>query len=649
MRVTGRSFIARYGVAILSVAIAAVVRWFLQSQFGDRAPFTTFYIAVMVAAFYGGLGPGLLATVLSTLMGSYFWLLPAGSVHPSRSANWLALVMFVPTLVVITVLTEALHKARRRAAADARRVIEQEQRYRTIVENASEGIWIIDAEARTTFVNPCLCEMFGYPADEMFGRTPFEFIFDEDQQAARERLRQRQAGDTQPREFRYRRKDGSELWATISTSTLNGPQGEAIGMLALLADVSERKQMEAEREQVMAREQEARRVAEAANQTKDEFLATLSHELRTPLNSIIGWSGMLREKKLPEHATGQAVEAIHRNAKAQAQIIEDLLDVSRIISGKLTLNRQPVALEEVIDAALDAARPVAEAKHVALAKSGQMLDVVMGDSTRLQQVMMNLLTNAVKFTQSGGRVGVRVESDERTARIVVEDNGHGISADFLPYVFERFWQADSSYTRRHSGLGLGLAIVRHLVELHGGTVSAASEGIGQGSTFTVTLPLALVQKTIDSAATLAVSESGLPDSTSRLPLKGVKVLIVDDDEDTREMLMALLSLHGAETLTAGSAADALHRLRGWRPDLLVSDLGMPDEDGYALIRKVRSLPSEEGGNTPAVALTGYASEEESDRVRAAGFQAHAAKPVEVAKLVETIARLAEVGGKGRGA
>jgi CheY-like chemotaxis protein/anti-sigma regulatory factor (Ser/Thr protein kinase) len=303
----------------------------------------------------------------------------------------------------------------------------------------------------------------------------------------------------------------------------------------------------------------------------------------------------------------------------------------------------------VIDAALDAARPVAEAKRVTLIKSGQARDVLMGDATRLQQVMINLLTNAVKFTPDGGRVSVRLESDERAASVIVEDSGQGISADFLPYVFERFWQADSSYTRKHSGLGLGLAIVRHLVELHGGTVSAASEGIGRGSTFTVTLPLTLAQKTFDSAATSDVSESSLHGSALSLPLKGVKVLVVDDDRDTREMLTALLALYGAETLTAANAVEAFHRLREWRPDLLLSDLGMPDEDGYTLIGKVRSLPLEAGGDTPAVALTGYASEEERDRVHAAGFQAHEAKPVEASKLVETIARLVEVGGKRGGA
>jgi PAS domain S-box-containing protein len=749
------------------------VRWVLGSQLGDRAPYITYFLGVIVASYAGGLGPGLVATFLSAAVIAFFWLQPFQGLAISTSQDWAGIYRFLLVGVTISVFSGALHAARRRAEDNSRRVIEQEKRYRTIVEAASEGIWIIDGDARTTFVNPRLCEMFGYTAGEMLGRTPFDFIFDEDQQAARERMRQRQAGDILPREFRYRRKDGSELWAMISTSALHGPKGELAGLLGLLTDitrnrraeqmlrrsearlkralqaarmvawdwdpqtkqitltenfpevlgrlphegwdqgfgilrpedmqrhrqlvedavakgggyrseyrvtraddgatvwleevgeatldetgrvqrvtgvvmdVSERKGFEAERDALLVREQEARRLAEDANRMKDDFLATLSHELRAPLNAIVGWSEMLIRKQLSEAATEQAVSVIHRNAKAQAKIIEDLLDASRIISGKLILNRQPVDLETVIDAALDAVRPMADAMQITVGKGGAPPGApVIGDPARLQQVAINLLTNAVKFTPRGGQVSVRLDSDEQAARIIVQDTGEGISADFLPHIFERFRQADSSYTRKHSGLGLGLAIVSHLVELHGGTVEASSAGVGQGATFTVTLPLA--QAALEPVPPEA-SGAGLLVDERKLALKGVRVLVVDDDEDTREVFRTMLTLQGAETVTAESAAEAISRLREWRPDVLLSDIGMPGEDGYALIRQVRSLRPDEGGKTPAVALTGYASEEESSRAWQAGFQAHEAKPVDAEKLIATVARLTGVGGKGRGA
>ncbi|HEX8748597.1 MAG TPA: PAS domain S-box protein [Pyrinomonadaceae bacterium] len=382
--------------------------------------------------------------------------------------------------------------------------------------------------------------------------------------------------------------------------------------------------------------------AQEANRMKDEFLATLSHELRTPLTSILGWSSMLRAGQLEADAAKRAIEAIERNAKAQRQIIEDLLDVSRIITGKLRLDVRDVEPVALIDTAIEAVRPAYEAKGVRIQKLPDAgVGKLTGDPSRLQQVFWNLLTNAVKFTPKGGRVEIRLVRTDSHVEISVSDTGQGISQEFLPYVFDRFRQADSTTTRRHGGLGLGLAIVRHLVELHGGTVRAESEGTGRGSTFTVTLPLISDYQRV---VTEEVEHVLRRDDASPLEcperLDGLKILAVDDEADTRELLRVTLTKCGAEVTTAGSAQEALELFRSSRPDLLVSDIGMPDEDGYELIRRIREMPEEEGGSAPAVALTAYARAEDRLRSLRSGYQMHVAKPVELAELIAVVASLA---------
>jgi PAS domain S-box-containing protein len=644
------SVLARYGVAVTCVVLALLARWLLGSQFGDRAPYLTYFLGVIVAAYVGGLGPGLLATFLSVVVIGFFWLQPVQSLVGPNSQDWAGVFRFLLVGITICVFSGALHSARRRAEDNARSVIEQESRYRNIVETASEGIWIIDGQARTTFVNARLAEMFGYTQEEMLGSEPYDFIFEEDQQAARGRFHSRMSGEKRPLDFRYRRKDGSELLATVSTSILSGSKGEFVGLLALVTDNTERKRAEAERAELLEREQRSRELAETASRMKDEFLATLSHELRTPLNAIIGWTAMLTRGQVEPSIVSQAIEVIHRNARAQAKLVEDMLDVSRIISGKFHLDVRHVELVPIVDATIDVVRPMAEAKHINIEKEFDSLTgEVSGDSTRLQQIMWNLLSNAIKFTPEGGQVKVRVGQVNSQAEITVTDTGQGISAEFLPYVFERFRQADSSYTRRHSGLGLGLAIVRHLVELHGGTVSAYSIGKGQGSTFTVRIPPAVVSTGTKSAGGTFQSGESFATESRLSPIKGLRVLIIDDDRDTREMVAAVLAMSEAEVKATSSAAEALETLRTWRPDALVSDIGMPEEDGYSLIRKVRRLRPEEGGTTPAIALTGYAGSEEGERALAAGFQVHLPKPAEPSSLVNTIANLCGLSGKVRGA
>jgi signal transduction histidine kinase/CheY-like chemotaxis protein len=377
--------------------------------------------------------------------------------------------------------------------------------------------------------------------------------------------------------------------------------------------------------------QRARADAEAANRAKDEFLAMLSHELRSPLGAINTWAHLLRTGRLDAAKTTRALEAIERSARAQAQIVEDLLDVSRIVTGKLRLDLQAVRLAPIIDGAVDSVRPAAEAKGLTLdVDVDHETDTVDGDPDRLQQVASNLLSNAIKFTPNGGRVSVRFRTDGTEGHLSVTDTGKGIPVEVLPLIFERFRQGDSAITRAHGGLGLGLAIVRHLVERHGGRVRAESEGDDRGTTFTVTLPLSRVgvRRPLESVARLADAPG--------LPLRGATVLVVDDDPLARESLAAALEQYGATTLLAASAHDALGTLDHMCPDAMVSDIAMPGEDGYSLIRRVRERPTERGGDVPAVALTAYAGRDHQVRALMAGFQAHVAKPFLLDRLVSVL-------------
>jgi PAS domain S-box-containing protein len=385
----------------------------------------------------------------------------------------------------------------------------------------------------------------------------------------------------------------------------------------------------------------ARKESEEANRIKDEFLATLSHELRTPLTAIIGWSAMLRGNKLDEATTANALETIERNAKAQGQIIEDLMDVSRIIMGKLRLDVQTIELAPIIAAAVDAIRPAAEAKNIRLQT---LLDPqagpASGDPARLQQVVWNLLTNAVKFTPKGGRVQVRLERINSHVEITVSDTGQGIAPEFLPHVFDRFRQADMTHTREHGGLGLGLSIVRQLVELHGGTVHAESAGLGQGAIFVVQLPVMVIRRGPAQPERRHPTGGGQAATGCPPSLAGLRVLIVDDEADTRVLLRAMLEQCGSEVVTASSATEALELFEQSRPDVLVSDIGMPGEDGYALIGRVRTLEAGRNGRVPAIALTAYARAEDRMRALRAGFQVHVPKPVELDELVAVVASLA---------
>lgn len=411
----------------------------------------------------------------------------------------------------------------------------------------------------------------------------------------------------------------------------------------LAKEIQQRQRAEAERAQLLVQERKARAEAEKLNRLKDEFLSTVSHELRTPLNAILGWSQILRTNKIDEVRMNRALETIERNARSQAQLIDDLLDISRIITGKIRLNVQTVELLPVIEAAMDTVQPAADAKNIRLQS---VLDPaagpVLGDSERLQQIVWNLLINALKFTPKQGRVQVYLQRINSHVEIVVTDTGQGISAEFLPYVFERFRQADSSITRTFGGLGLGLAIVRQLVELHGGTVDAESAGEGQGATFTVKLPLIAVRSTAMVPERVHPTVGGSVLFDCPFQLNGLRILIVDDDPDMRDLLAYTLEVCGVEVVAATSAEEAIKVLTesSTPMDILISDIGMPDEDGYALLRRVRSLKPEKGGRIPAIALTAYARTQDRTAALVAGFQSHVAKPVEPAELIAAIANLA---------
>lgn len=426
-------------------------------------------------------------------------------------------------------------------------------------------------------------------------------------------------------------------------------EGRIIGTLTIIEDVTERVAREAElqaqieeRSRLLSSEKLARNEAERANRLKDDFLATISHELRNPLNAILGWAHMMRLGKLTPANQERAVETIYRNAKSQAQLVADLLDVSRIISGKLRLDVRTVDLINIVNAAIDSIRPAVDAKGIRLQI---ILDPaggpISGDADRLQQIVWNLLTNAVKFTPKGGRIQVKVQRIDSHVEVVVSDSGIGISKEFLPHVFDRFRQADASITRVHGGLGLGLSIVHQLVDLHGGSVSVESEGEGQGATFTIMLPFVGVISSPQEVESDHPSQSDDVISLDGLPsLQGLKVLVVDDEADTRELIQEVLKECGSEVITSRSAAEALVALEEHKPDILISDLGMPDEDGYSLISKIRALPSEHGGQIPAAALTAYARAEDRMRVLRSGFQFHLPKPVDSAELVTVVASLA---------
>ncbi len=509
-------------------------------------------------------------------------------------------------------------------------------------ENSAVAMHWVGPDGTVIRVNEAELDMLGYERDEYEGHNIAEFHVD--QTVIQDILSRLQNGEVlKSYEAQLRCKDGSIKDARIDSSAYF-ENDVFVHSRCFTHDNTERKRAQRESEELFKRERVARAEAEQANRLKDEFLATLSHELRTPLNAVIGWSRMLNSGRLDPESSNHALEVIERNAWAQKQIIEDILNVSRVITGKLQLNLGPVDLVAVVDAALDAMRPALEAKDI---KIDTIIDaslrMVSGDADRLQQVVWNVLSNAAKFTPAGGQVEISVSQGATHVLLQVKDSGPGIDPAFLPHVFERFRQADGSTTRTHGGLGLGLAIVRHLVELHGGTISVENREEGTGAIFTITLPLPsgeLREDALVSAASIFREAQTEPPT-----LDGLQILLVDDETDTLDLISVELAQYGARVTAVPSADEALKALEGSKFDLVISDIGMPVTDGYDLIRQIRKLDGNQNQRIPAVALTAYARVQDRMRAILAGYSTHIAKPVEANELVTVVASLAGRLGK----
>jgi PAS domain S-box-containing protein len=517
-----------------------------------------------------------------------------------------------------------------------------EIRYRRLFEAARDGILILDAVTlRITDVNPFMTELLGYSRDEFLGKELWEIGLFSDKEASQQAFRELQAKGYLRYEDLPLQSTGGKVRQVEFVSNVYEEDGHQV-IQCNIRDITDRKRAEEERRLLLESAQAARAEADTANAVKDEFLATVSHELRTPLTSILGWSKMLAGGNLDEQGSKRAIETILRNARAQRQLIDDLLDISRIISGKIRLDRRPVELAPMIEAVVDGVRPAADAKNIHLQKAlDTLVSPVSGDPDRIQQIIWNLLSNAIKFTPEGGRVEVRLERLHSDAEITISDTGQGIDPELLLHVFDRFRQADSSITRRHGGLGLGLSIVRQLVEMHGGTVTAESPGTGKGTVLKVILPLMSLHHELSDVGKTRPLIVATTRTDQEQSLNDLRVLVVDDEPDARELVAAVLTGSGAEVVSVGSAGEALEEMERQRFDVLVSDIGMPEMDGFSLISKVRQLSVECGGRIPAAALTAYAGIEDRKRVLSAGYQMHIAKPVEPAELTSAVAGLAE--------
>jgi PAS domain S-box-containing protein len=531
-----------------------------------------------------------------------------------------------------------------------------------IIESAEDAIISKTLDGILTSWNKGAEHIFGYTFDEIVGRSVLVLIPDDHRDEEAQIIAKIRNGErVEHFETIRRAKDGRLISVSLTVSPIKDADGNVIGASKILRDVTRQKEIEEERRQVglklqlaieerdelLTREQEARQQSELANRAKDEFLGLLSHELRTPLNSILGWTRLLSTENLDADTTRRAIETIDRNAKLQTRLIDDMLDVSRIISGKLRLDAQPVDLTTVINSAIDTLRPAAAAKDIRFQTEMDFAtETVLGDPARLQQVLWNLLSNAIKFTPKGGNIHTSFQQVNSQARVTVTDSGPGIEESFLPFVFDRFRQADSTTIKKYGGLGLGLSIVRHLVELHGGTVAAANREDSSGAVFTLNFPVMAIRQSAERPGMKTdvpadIAPGTLPmDSMPRLD--GVKILVVDDEPDARRLMTVLLEQRGAKVESRESVAQALETIAAFDPAVLVSDIGMPGEDGYSLIRKLRARETGSGKRLPAVALTAFARVEDRLQALSAGYDMHVPKPVEPAELILVISRLVPV-------
>ena len=752
----------RYTIAILAAVIGLLARLALEPLWQGRLPYITLFPAIMVSAWLGGFGAGLVTTLLSALGAGYYWLSPLRSLRMVEPGELVGLAVFLVVGTVISALNEAWRREAIALAAseqrlavtlasigdavlttdeqgrvtsmnevaervtgwssqaaigqsvedvmvlvsegtgaslatpirqvlqtgrattlgedivlvvrDGRRIpiddsvapirtaegetagavlvfrdmterrhleIERESRDRmarelaAIVETSDDAIVSKDLESTIRSWNHGAERMFGYTADEMIGRSIRTIIPEDRWSEEDEVLRQlRQGNRVDHFETVRRRKDGSTVHVSLTISPIRSAAGIVVGASKIARDITERRQAEAERGRLLEREQAARAEIERAGRLKDDFLAVLSHELRTPLNAVMGYTQLLLNDAIPPGGVARALQSIQRNAQAQVRLVESLLDLSRVLAGKLELNPEAMELSSVMALAVDAVAPDALKKNISLRVAGNDSIRVFADGPRLQQVFWNLLSNAIKFTPDGGQVTVDLATTDSEAIVRITDNGRGIPGSLLPFVFDRFKQGEGESSRARTGLGLGLALVREMVHAHKGTVTAESAGEGLGSTFTVRLPL------------LLPNDSGSPDAGETIRPPGPDlhqsqpdILIVDDERDAREMLALTLETRGATVRHVGSAADAFSSMLDHRPDVLLADLGMTGEDGYSLIRRWRTHEGDTNARVAAIAVTAYAGSRDREMSLAAGFDWHLAKPVDADELIRVIAAL----------
>ncbi|MBI1333055.1 MAG: response regulator [Armatimonadetes bacterium] len=611
-----------YTSGVVLVAAITIFRYQSSPFFGDKGSLLFFTLPIVISAFIGGFGPGIFTAILSLLTAKFLFIPDLYSFNIADPVAKVGMMSSAINWLVICIICELLREAARsyRGAASERDY--QRDHLSVVLDSISDGFFAVDNDWRITHANRAMREMVGQYAT-VDSQVLWDFLPPE-----QEHIKQQLIEAKNSKQFvilDVPERDDGPRWFQFRAFP------EEQGVFVYMQDITDRKEAQMRNERILADERRARSEAEKASRLRDEFVATVSHELRTPLVSILGWAELLQRRSHEDSYIKEGLSAIESSSKQQAKLIEELLDISRMSAGKVPMNMEVVMLPVVIEEAALGCSLAANNKAIELRIDLPSQDVLInGDAGRLHQIVTNLISNAVKFTPRGGHVTVKLIREGNSAILTVQDDGEGIPASFLPFVFDRFRQANATLTRSQGGLGLGLSIVKQLVELHGGNIEAASEGPGKGSLFTITFP-------IDPILTQGPRDE-IFDIKAK-PLSNVKVMVLDDDEGTRDLLALILAESGADVNLAGDAESAFPLMESFQPDVLVSDIGMPGVDGYQFIERVRTLSEEKGGKVPAVALTAFAREEDRERALSAGFQEHLAKPIESSVLVQTLSRL----------